>query len=193
MTTEQQDPDALWAEQVERAINRPPAEVHLTQPDLETSKVLLAANQRLLDVQRRVAREIIEEHDRGGASEPPTDDEVAEARDAHPDVVQAQAAYDDAEADAARKELPFHLRAMQPHQYDALRLQHPPTDEQVALGQMYNPETFFPALLAASSVKPLTAAQAAGLLGSGNYGDLGVLIATCRSLNEKSAISLGKG
>ncbi len=70
------------------------------------------------------------------------------------DVDAARAAVKKAEKAAADASVTLHLQAIPRHEYEALLLDHPPTDKQKADKQTYNVDTFMPALIAATVVDP---------------------------------------
>jgi hypothetical protein len=70
------------------------------------------------------------------------------------DVEQAQAAVEQAEAAAAEASATLHFQALPRHEYEALILEHPPTEKQKADNETYNVDTFMPALIAATVVDP---------------------------------------
>ena len=86
-------------------------------------------------------------------------------------------------------------------QYDALVSEHPPSDEQRALGHVWNPDTFWSALLAAcigqEAVDPMTEkdwAEWGHIPGAAASGEIGVLFQTCLNANDRSPdMHVGKG
>ena len=190
--TAQVDPDAAWAAAVERAATRKPNEGFIYLPDKDASRALIDAEVALTGARQRARLALVMKNDEQDTVPVEGDDLVA-AVEADPDVVKAAADHAAAEQAAADLEIKFHLRALEPYQYDSLQLAHPATDEQRDLGLRWNTQTYFPALLAASSVKPLTEGQAERIIAACNQGDVGRLIAMCRDLNERSSLSLGKG
>ncbi|KRC53933.1 MULTISPECIES: hypothetical protein [unclassified Nocardioides] len=168
---------AVWAAAIERLANRPLPEEWITLHDRAAVQAVAAARVQLT----RIRREVAARH---------TDDDVPV--DEHPNVVAAQAVVDEKTAAAADLAIEFHLRAMRPDRYDALQRAHPPTDDQAKLGMVFNPETFFPALVASCSVKPLTVDQATDIVNAGTRGDAGRLFMVCRNLNESSQLTVGR-
>ena len=78
------------------------------------------------------------------------------------------------------------IKALSGPAYDKLLAAHPPTKEQKADGGAYDPETFGPALLAASFVEPeLTEEQALELWKSDSWsrGEISTLFFSCVELN----------
>jgi hypothetical protein len=180
--------DDVWAAAVQRATTRKRPEAWAVLPDGDLVEAAALAAAGLTAARRRASMRIVDEH-RDSEGEVDLDALIAADPDVH------EAAQRAAAADAKRKaaEVRIHLRALPPDVYDALQLQHPPTDEQEKRGMIWNPHTFFPALLAACSVKPLSEEQAAAIISAGNAGDVAKMMGVCRTLNEHSALSLGKG
>jgi hypothetical protein len=93
-------------------------------------------------------------------------------------VAVAQAAADEAEAAAREAVVTLHLQGVPRPVYEALLLEHPPTEEQKADGQTYNDDTFAPALVARCIVDPETAENplsvedVAGLFDKWNQGEV---------------------
>jgi hypothetical protein len=124
-------------------------------------------------------------------------DEIIAFLDDDEEVQAATAELEEAMEAATAAEITFHFRALPPDVYAQLELDHPPTDDQEGT---YNPDTYIPALIAACSVQPLTEADVAGLITPDedghsplNAGDVSALFQTCRDLNERPRMILGKG
>jgi hypothetical protein len=69
-------------------------------------------------------------------------------------VDEARAAVNKAEAAAADASVVLHFQAISRGVYEALMLEHEPTEKQKADKQSYNVDTFMPALIAATIVDP---------------------------------------
>lgn len=95
----------------------------------------------------------------------------------------------------------FELCAIPPGEWEALVALHPPTEQQVAVGDQWNIATFRPALLAVSVNPPdgedaLTESDWADAAAQGwlTIGELNVLFGVAISLNDRSPlVSVGKG
>lgn len=179
--------DEEWAAKVEAAANRKPPETDVTLRDpnaqATTAKAIVeqTAARRRAKVKLRTTKPDLDE------------DELTAAVDKVAEVKRADKAVEEAKAAELAAEITFHLRALPPTLYDHMQLKHPPTEEQEKRGQIWNGDTFYPALLAACSVRPISVEKATGILGSGNAGDLAQFYVTLRNLNEQGHLTLGKG
>lgn len=177
--------DDQWAAKVAAATSRPAPEDYVTLHSPAAQRATVAASLEEGAVRRRVLAKLQEQKLSG--------DGLVDAVDDDPEVraaAEKHAAAKQAEIDA---EITFHLRGLPPKAYDDLQLQHPATDEQERRGMLWNESTFFPALLSACSVRPLTVEQATAILEAGNAGDKASFMMTLRRLNEHGHLSLGKG
>lgn len=120
------------------------------------------------------------------------------------DVAQAQAELDEAQAHAEEVGAVevLHLQAVPRPEYEQLLLQHPPTEQQKADGQTYDPDGFAPALVAASVVdpdtgeRPLTVEQVTELWATWNQGEVFALWGAVLRLSTQSrnpAVPFGSG
>lgn len=172
-----------WEDKLERLRKRAPAEGFVTFPDEEAAQALSVANDNLYLARLRVA----ETH--------PEEDV-----DGHADVTAARGAVARAEKQVDDTDVVFHFRALPPEVYDQMQFQHPPTESQQKLGMAYNPDTYVPAVIAACSVDGITPEQVRDLITPDvdgntalNQGDLSVMFAKCRQINEVPRANLGKG
>ena len=190
--------DAEWAAKINRLRTRKPAEDFVTIYDPDAREAADQARLALVEVRRRVIVDA-NAQDLGP-------DERQALLDADERYLAAKQAVEDAEAHCADVDVVFHFRALPPDVYDQMVFAHPATPEQEALSMGYNPDTYIPAMIAACSVKPLTPEQVVSLMtpwtdpDTGetqppalNQGDVGALFSTCRNVNEKARVSLGKG
>lgn len=182
-----------WEEKIARLRRRKPAETWVTVPDVEALRAVDAARQHYIEVRTAARKDL---PDAGGMSS----DEIAAFLDERDDVKAAFRNVEEAVTTAEELEVTFHLRALPPDVYEALEDAHPPTDEQRSNEFRYNPKTYIPALIAASSVHPLTVEQVEGLMTADddgnvalNRGDVDALVQACRDLNERPRMMLGKG
>lgn len=80
------------------------------------------------------------------------------------------------------------LQAMPPAEYDKLLSDHPPTATQKANGEVFNADTFPPALIAASMIEPaLTIEQATDLWNSPRWsrGELADIFSSAAGVNNE--------
>lgn len=180
------DTDDRWLEKVEGLRKRTPAEAFITLHDDGLREE--AAKARVNLAQARLAARM---------SAPDADEAEIEQ---HPAVRAAQVDVDEAESASVDAEVTFHFRALPPDVYDALLLEHAPDDEQADARIGFNPATYIPALIAACSVRPLTADVVSSLMQPDkdgrtalNQGDVSVMFAACREINERPRMTLGKG
>lgn len=110
---------------------------------------------------------------------------------------ETQAALDEAQAALDACQYRVQLQALSVSQFRALLKEHPPTDEQKAARADWSPDTFQPALIAASAIEPeLTAEQWAEQLDEGlwSQGEWNALFNTALELNigapQRQATSL---
>lgn len=88
-----------------------------------------------------------------------------------------------------------------PDEYDALVSEHPPSEPQREQGHLWNPDTFWPALLAAcigqGAVDPMTEkdwAEWGRIPGAAASGEISLLFQTCLDVNDRSPdMHVGKG
>ncbi len=93
------------------------------------------------------------------------------------------------------------VSAIPANEYDALVSEHPPSTDQREIGHVWNPDTFWPALLAAcigqNAVDPMTEkdwAEWGRIPGAAASGEIGALFAICLSMNDRSPdMHVGKG
>lgn len=185
-----------WAAKIARLRTRPPAEDWLTVPDEDAVRAVEVARNALYRARSKARDEAP-----AGLSA----DEVTA-------LIVADKAVKAAERDLNKKitaaqegETTFHFRAMPPDVYDALLLEFPPTAEQQEMGLTFDAVRWVPALIARSSVKPLTEEQVRGLIYPHTdddgvehpppftQGDVSALVSSCRNLNERPRLMLGKG
>lgn len=174
-----------WSAQLDALEKRPPLEDFITLHDPDKLHAVGKARRDLLAARRKVAA--------GIKDDTLTDAQVRTKVNAHKDVKAAQKVLDEADAAESAAQVTFHFRALPPHLYEGLKGQHPPTDAQAEDDLAWNPQTYIPALWSACSVKPLPVERAAKLLETLNTGDASALAECCRSVNETSTASLGKG
>lgn len=188
MTDPQTISDAEWEAKIDAAAKRKAPEVYATLPDTEAEAAALAAESDLRAARRKARIEILE-----ADGEKPDDDELESLVEAHKLVKAAARKRDKARQVAADAAITFHLRGLPPRAWNDLQMEHPPTDEQEKRGQMFNPDTFYPALFSACSLRPLPVAKAAAIMHlAGNAGDTGSLMIALREINERGRVSLGK-
>lgn len=187
--------DAEWTKKVDGLRKRKPAEDWLTVPDLDALEAAKAAQVEARAVERAVKRRILAETD-----EDLTAEVLAELVAADEEVVAAASALSTAIDDAQAREVTFHFRSLPPAVYESLQHQHPPTEDQEQENLAYNPDTYVPALIAACSVRPLTAEQVAALIEPDedgntafNDGDINAMFNACKRINERPRLMLGKG
>jgi hypothetical protein len=188
-----------WAAKIAGLRAEAPRETWLTVPN---DKLVVEVDQARVELYgaRQAARRAV-----------PAESSVEETNaflDDDPGVKAARAELERRIEAAQAAEVTFHFRALPSDVYDKLTLEFPPTDEQVAHGIGYDVEKWVPALIARSSVKPLTEEQVAGLIyprtetvdGAEveippvfSQGDVTALVQSCRDLNEKPRLMLGKG
>lgn len=185
-----------WAAKIAGLRQRPAPEAWLTVPD-EAKVAAVDEARMLLFKARSKARD---EAPAGLSAE-----EVSELIVADPDVKAATTVLEERIDAATRAEITFHFRALPTDVYDAMTLEFPATEEQEAAGLSYDATRWVPALIARCSVKPLTEEQVAGLIypwideekvehpPAFTQGDTQALVQTCRDLNERPRLMLGKG
>lgn len=194
MSTTQQtavDDLAAWQAKVDGLRKKKTPDVPVTIHDLDAERDLEDARAALVMARGQARRAL-----RGDGDT--VDDAAVEQ---HPDVQAKQQELQDAEQAAEDAAVTFNFRKLPPDVYDQMQFQHPPTDAQAAKDMVYNPDTFIPALISACSVMPIAPEQVRSLMQPDpetgnvalNQGDVGVLFAACRGVNEKSRVSLGKG
>lgn len=189
-----------WAAKIARLRSRKPAEKWVTIPDDDAVHDVETARMALYRARTRAR----DNAPADGLSQAELDAFV----DHDETVVAALADLETKIAVAQAAEVVFHLRALPPDVYDNLASEFPPNEEQESVGLTYDVEAYVPALIARSSVKPLTAEQVAGLIypheeeidgetvtvpAPFNQGDVTALVQMCRDLNEKPRMLLGKG
>lgn len=117
------------------------------------------------------------------------------------DVEAAQTRYDTAKAKVTEQTVELRFRSIGRRRYEELVRAHPPTAEQEeeqkeAGGQAppYNPDTFAPALIAASCVEPeMTSEEAQQLLDEWTTGEALQLFATALEVStQRRVVDLGK-
>jgi hypothetical protein len=114
------------------------------------------------------------------------DDQVEDEFASFDDLFSKPARYDTVKiASPDGKELKLRLQAIGSHEYDTLISKFPPNKEQRERGQMFNPDTFAPALMSACSVKPkLNVEQVTKIYQSDSWssGELGAWFIACQRL-----------
>lgn len=188
-----------WAAKIAALADEKPRETWLTVPNDRLVAAVDQARIRLYQARTR-ARETV-----------PAESSQAEAEAFIEDDEHVQAARSELEQSieaAQAAEVTFHFRALPPHLYDRLSLEFPPNEDQQAHGLGYDVEKWVPALIARSSVKPLTDDQVRSLIYPRTVivdgeevevppvfgqGDVTAIVQSCRDLNEKPRLMLGKG
>lgn len=188
-----------WAAKIAGLAEEKPRETWLTVPSDHLVAAVDSARVELYRARTAARRSVPDEVSAAEAEAFIDDDEQVKA---------ARAELEQRIAAAQAAEITFHFRALPPHLYDRLTLEFPPTDEQAAHGMSYDVEQWVPALIARSSVKPLTSDQVAALIYPRKrvvdgeevelppvfgQGDLHALVQACRDLNERPRLMLGKG
>ena len=117
-----------------------------------------------------------------------TDPDEAELEAARARVEEAKAALDEVT-------VVMTFRSVGRKAYDDLVMAHPPTDEQKEMDYSYNPETFTPAIIAASCVEPdLTLEEATAIFDEWNGSEISQLFLTALEVNTaRRTADLGKG
>lgn len=182
--------DEEWEAKVEAATKRPAPESWPTLRDPSKDLEARLALAEVLNVRRKTRASILAEPRDGDLD----DDELDALVEKHKDVKTAERKREKAEEAADAAAITFHLRGLSPRAYDHLMMQHPPTEEQEKRGQVFNPDSFWPALFSACSVRPVSVEKAAQIIHfAGNMGDTAQLMTVLRNLNEQGRVSLGKG
>jgi hypothetical protein len=178
--------DAHWAAKMERLRRRTLAEQTVSFCDDQQAKRAVGDAAMALARARAdaVAASIAE-----GVSEEQREVWVS----AHPGTVAAGHALADTERalDDATMELTF--RALPNPVWEALLLEHAPTEAQADSGQEYNVETFPAALISACSVDGMSEADAQELLDTWSSSDAKALFTAALLANQKMRADLGKG
>lgn len=110
-------------------------------------------------------------------------------------VARAKAALDEAKAALDDVTVEMTFRSIGRKAYDALVLEHPPRDEDKEHDYQYNPETFTPALIAASCIEPrMTLDDALDIFDNWNGTEIMELFFAAVEVNTaRRTAELGKG
>lgn len=180
MTTTAQPPadavakDAHWASTLERLRNRTRPTATLRICDDEAAKKALA---EALAAQRQV------QYNRDGDTSAEAKRELKAAETA---VTKAQAAVDEAT-------IPLTFQAMERPAFEALKKEHPPTDEQATDNYEVNIDTIGPPLIAAANTDGMTEDQAAEFLNTWSEAEAAALFSIAWNIQQTSRMDLGKG
>lgn len=167
--------DAHWAQKMERLRQRKLAErpFRITEDEATRDAYL-----------RKAARA---QNLRHMADNDPTDNDLAASADeAAAEAKTAEEAFTNASEVLMMRSLPRPV-------YDALILAHPPTEQQTADGHDWNPETFAPALIAATVTDPMSVEEATELLDIWGGMDANDLFGAALSVQMVKRSDLGKG
>lgn len=188
-----------WAAKIAGLRNEKPRETWLTVPNDTLVRAVDEARMELYRARTRAREAVPAESSADEVEAFIGDDEAVQA---------ARTELEERITAAQSAEVTFHFRALPPDLYDRLSLECPPTEEQQAHGIGYDVEKWVPALIARSSVKPLSEDQVRGLIYPWteevdgetvehppvfSQGDVTALVQSCRDLNEKPRLMLGKG
>jgi hypothetical protein len=181
MTTTQPQPpadavtkDAHWASTLERLRNRQRPTATLRICDDQAAKDALAMAQ----YEQRTAQR---QHEGASSAEAKKALKAAETA-----VAKAQQAVDDAS-------IVLTFRALERTTLDALKKEHPATEEQSEDGYEFNVDTFGPALVAASNTDGMTEDQARDFLETWADAEAGALFQAAWGVQLESRLDLGKG
>lgn len=165
--------DPHWAAKMDRLRNRKPAERTL----------LIRLDDASVDAARaaRTARQSAQV-----AANASPDDDAAQAR-----LELAEQTLAGAEADLALATVSLTFRSLPRDSYEQLIADCPPTAEQEADGQTYDPETFAPALVSACCTDDMPVADAKELLATLSQLEAGLLFEACIGLNERARMDFG--
>lgn len=106
------------------------------------------------------------------------------------DATQAQAAVDEAQAAVDGCYAQIVLRALPPEQYEELIAAHPPTEAQRAAGEIWNVDSFRPALLAGCADGDMTAEDWAAFLAERcSQGERQELWVAALAVNEQARVA----
>lgn len=180
MTTTAQPPanavakDAHWASTLERLRNRTRPTATLRICDDEAAKKALA---EALAVQRQA------EYENGSTSTPETKKALKAAEAA---VAKAQAVVDQAT-------ISLTFQALERPVFEALKKEHPPTDEQVTDNLEVNIDTIGPPLIAAANTDGMTEAEAEEFLNTWSESEAAALFSVAWNIQQTVRMDLGKG
>ncbi|MEU7435733.1 hypothetical protein AB0B07_33570 [Streptomyces sioyaensis] len=166
--------DAHWQSTLDRLRNRTRPTATLRICDDQAAKDALA----LAQYEQRTAQR---QHE-GDTS--PESKKALKAADAA--VTKAQQAIDDAS-------IVLTFRALERTTLDALKKQHPATEEQAEDGYEFNVDTFGPALVAASNTDGMTEDDAREFLETWADAEAGALFQAAWGVQLESRLDLGKG
>lgn len=166
--------DAHWASTLERLRSRQRPTAPLRICDDQAVKETLA----LAQFEQRTAQRQLD-----GDTSPEAKKALKSAEAA---VAKAQAAVDDAT-------ILLTFRALERTDLDALKKEHPATEEQAEDGYEFNVDTFGPALVAAANIDGMTEDQAREFLETWADAEAGALFQAAWGVQLESRLDLGKG
>ncbi|MFF7795541.1 hypothetical protein [Streptomyces sp. NPDC007991] len=176
---------------------QPPQNAVDRDPHWTKTRERLAARQRPVmtmticddqDVKQRLAAaQYAERRARIAAEADPGDKDLKKTlTTAQADTEAAQRAFDDAA-------IVLRFQAMRRPDFEALKKEHPATEEQAEDGLAFNPETLGPELIAASSLDGITVDEATEYLTDWSEGEAAQLFDTAWQVQGETRADLGKG
>jgi hypothetical protein len=169
--------DAHWSAKMDALRARKPIEASVTVPlDPEAKTDLDKAEMELALARGRA------EHESG-----------KDAPDSHPLVAKAAKVVAAAQERVEASTITLGFRGLPRDVYEKLMADHPPTADQEAKGEIYNVDTFPPALISACSVDGMPLADAEELVRGWNQAEVAALFHAAIYVNTTSRVDLGKG
>ena len=183
--------DPHWAAKMKRLRDRRPAEQDVTLHDDAAVEAVQDAQSEAL----RVVNGVIDEWREAGKFDETQATYLAQQMAVEADPrVQAQRAIVTAAAEAkAESDVTFRFRALRGDVWEQLLSEHQPTKDQVDRGEVYNVQTFAPALIAACSLDEITYADVMEWWPNLAQGEQSLLFGACVTINQGARASLGKG
>jgi len=167
--------DAHWAATRERLRNRQRPIAPLTIcDDVQIKKALEEAKW----IVRRLTSQL--------ETEPDNTDLEKDLETAQKDLDKAQAAFDEVA-------IVLRFQALRRPDFEDLKKEHPPTEEQAEDSLVVNVETLGPALIAASSLDGITADDAKYYLAEWSEGEASALFNTAWNVQSGTRMDVGKG
>lgn len=167
--------DAHWSATRERLRNRQrPAASLVICDDPDVKKTLEEAKWTV----RRLTASL--------ETSPDDADLTADLNTATTDLARAQAAFDEIA-------IVLRFQALRRPDWEDLKKEHPPTEEQAEENLIVNVETLGPQLIAASSLDGITAEDAAYYLAEWSEGEASSLFNTAWSIQSGTRMDVGKG
>lgn len=175
----------------------PPANAVARDPHWSRTRERLAARQRPVlkmticddtDVKARFDSAVYTERRARAAAElEPTDTDLAKAlKAAESELKDAKEAFDEVA-------IVLRFQALHRADFEALKKEHPATEEQTEDGLSFNIDTFGPALVAAASLEGITEEEAAEYLETWGAGEADQLFSTAWNVQGETRADLGKG